>query len=150
MVDIREVPRVEDLFGISDKLLREHWDEVALNKHLMVLNPDWEQYQKMCDAGVLLSLAAYDNGELVGYSINVVTNHPHYKHLMVLRNDLLFVSKQYRNSSIGMRLMSETEEKAKSRGVKLVLWHAKQGTALDYLLSRRGYMTQDIIYSKEI
>lgn len=149
MVEIREVD-VEDLFGVADKLLAEHWDEVALNKHIMVLDPDIDAYLAMRDSGFLLCVAAYDKGELVGYSINILKHHPHYKQLTVVQNDLLFVTKAYRKSGVGVRLIRETESKAKKLGVQMVLWHAKQHSTLDQLLLSKGYQVQDIIYSKEL
>ena len=96
-------------------------------------------------------LAAYDGDEVVGYAVSIIApSHLHYADLCYVSNDALFVKKSHRGGSTGLRLMRETERIAKERGAKLVLWHAKEGTRLDALLTRLGYGVQDIIFSKEL
>lgn len=131
-------------------LLRAHWEEIARNKGLMVLAPDWDRYAAIEASGTLFVLGAYDDaGELVGYSVTFVDTHLHYSGLVCATNDVLFVAPEHRGG-LGRQLMAETEREATARGARLLLWHAKQGTALDALLPRLGYAVQDIIYSKEL
>ncbi len=134
----------------NEKLQKEHWDEIARNKHIMILNPDNERYGKLEDAGLLLSLGAFDNESLVGYSINFITTNLHYKELTYLDNDVLFLSKKYRVGRNGIRLIKETEKKAKEHGARMCLWHAKKNTTLEKILPKMGYNIQDIIFSKEL
>lgn len=131
-------------------IFAEHWDEIALNKQVMVLKPDSERYRFMEAAGGMFILAAYADGELVGYSFNFVMNHLHYADLCVASNDLLFVAKAHRKSRLGLQLIRATEEAAKERGARLMLWHAKPDTALVELMPRLGYGVQDVIFSREI
>jgi GNAT superfamily N-acetyltransferase len=149
--EIREVT-VDDVLGNprSLELFVEHWDEIALNKQVMVLKPDTERYRAMESAGMVLILAAYLGDELVGYSVNFLTHHLHYADLHVASNDLLFVTPEYRASRVGLQLIRATEAAAKERGAKLMLWHAKEHTALATLMPRLGYGVQDIIFSREI
>lgn len=131
-------------------LFREHYDEIARNKAVMVLSPDWPKYEAMEQAGLLLALSAWIGDELVGYSVGFITAHLHYSELRYYQNDVLFVARPHRASRLGLRLIAETEERAAAQGARLVVWHAKQGTALDALLPRLGYGVQDIIYSREV
>lgn len=147
-LEIREGSFEEVIDKLS--LLEEHWQEVAKNKHLMVLKPDYEKYKAMEDAGALLSLIAYENNEVVGYSINFLTNHIHYADLLTCYNDVLFVKLEKRKSPLGLRLIGYTERAAREKGAKLMLWHAKQNTALDSILSNRRLNVQEIVYSKEL
>lgn len=145
---IREVP-IGDVFAGSGSLFQQHWDEIALNKNLMVLKPDREQYEAIEALGRLLVLAVFDAvGEMVGYSVTIVMPHLHYADLRVASNDVLFVSKPYRRTRLGLQLIRETEEKAKARGARLMLWHAKQGTALEALMPKLGYGVQDVVFSR--
>ncbi len=34
-------------------LIQRHWEDIALNKDKIKLNPDWEAYQKLEQAGML-------------------------------------------------------------------------------------------------
>lgn len=143
---------VADMANHAREMFREHWEEVAKLKHLMVLSPNWDRYGQLAVAGVLLAIAAWEGPRMVGYSANVITNHLHYRDLVVCQNDVLFVAQSHRKSSVGLRLMRETERLAAERGAKLVLWHAKPETTLDRMLGREGsgYSVQDIIYAKEL
>lgn len=141
------VERIDEIWG----LLKAHWREVARNKNVMVLNPDRERYEELDRQGGLLTLAVLDaDNEVVGYSVSFIGPHIHYAALRVCNNDILFLREDLRNSTIGLRLLRETEKAAAEHGAKLMLWHAKQGTSLDKILPRQGYGVQDVIYSKEI
>lgn len=149
MYEIRE-STASEMLAQADRLFSEHWDEIALNKQVMVLKPDGERYLSIEKAGGLFILVAYKDGELVGYSVNFVLNHLHYADLCIASNDLLFVAKAHRKSRLGLQLIKATEREAKTRGARLVLWHAKPETALVELMPKLGYRVQDIIYSREV
>lgn len=131
-------------------MLRAHYDEVALHKDVMVLRPRWDAYQRMQAANQCFILGARIAGKLVGYTTNFIAPHMHYASLVVCQNDAVFVLPEHRKTSLGLRLMKDTEAEAKARGARLMLWHAKEGTRLDSVLSRMGYGVQDIIYSRRL
>jgi len=149
MYSIREATASEMLAHASE-LFAEHYDEIALNKQVMQLKPDADKYLELEANGSLFILAAYSDGNLVGYSVNFTTSHMHYSDLIVASNDLLFVSKPHRKGKVGLKLIKATEAKARDVGAKLMLWHAKPDTALVELLPRLGYGVQDIIFSTEV
>jgi GNAT superfamily N-acetyltransferase len=147
--DVRIVP-VADILARED-LLYEHWQEIARNKDVMILNPLADRYDAMERAGVLLCLAAFVDDVMVGYSATVVAPHLHYGGLVYGSNDVLFVQAEHRRGSLGLRLIRDTERHAAQRGARLMLWHAKQGSALDVMLGRlKQYAVQDIIYSRAL
>ena len=131
-------------------MVRRHWEEVALHKGLMRLDPDWLRYRAMEQRGLLLALALEVDGEVVGYTLGTVAPHLHYQDLMVYANDAVFVDAKHRGGGVGLRLMRETERVAKSRGAQMAAWHAKQGTRMDALMPRLGYGVQDIIYTRAL
>ncbi len=149
MAEIREIVASECIEHAAPLLL-EHWEEVAKNKQVMVLNPDVERYRLMESAGMVMSLGAFIDGEMVGYSVSFIGTHLHYAGLIYANNDVIYVRKDCRNGKAGVQLIKETERMAKERGAKLMLWHAKESTAFDSLLPRLGYGVQDVIYSKGI
>lgn len=148
-LEIRE-EYVSDKFEEIKSLTEEHWQEITLNKELMKLKPVYKAYELMDQYKSALSLFAYVDEKLVGYSINFVHPHLHYADLMTCHNDLLFLSPAYRNSPIGLKLIRETVKKAKERGAKVMSWHAKKGSTLDKLLERMDYKVQDIVYYKPL
>lgn len=141
---------IADKIAHCSSLIDEHWHESARNKHLMVLKPDVARYASLEALGCLLSLVAYVDDEVVGYSVNVIGPHLHYSDLICAHNDVLFVAKSHRESPLGLRLVRDTERACKARGAHLMLWHAKENTTLAKILPRMGCKTQEIIYSKEL
>jgi GNAT superfamily N-acetyltransferase len=128
-------------------LLAAHREELTVYPEIMQLSPDVETYLRLEDAGKLLSLGVFDHDELIGYSVNVVTRNLHYD-LRVCQNDVLYLTPEHRLGPLGLRLIRDTERHAREAGAKLMLWHAKQGTALDGLLPRLDYQVQEIMYSR--
>lgn len=149
MYEIKEVNFQEKYEDISE-LIKEHWDELAKNKELMVLSPDWERYFSLEKSGNLLSLFVYFEGNCVGYSINILSTPIHYKNLPCAYNDVILLKKEHRNSPIGIRLIKETKKKAKERGCKLLFWHVKENTSISKILPRLGSKVQEVIYSDEL
>ncbi len=144
---------IRDILDRGD-LTRAHYDEIARNKGVMVLDPDWPRYEALEQAGSLLVFGAFAGDELVGYAINIVGPHLHYRGLLMVHNDVIFVAKEHRGGRLGIVLIREVEKAAENlrKGLgfehHMVSWHAKPNTALDELLPRLGYGVQDIIYTK--
>lgn len=143
---------VASLRSDIEGLIPAHYEELAKRKDLMRLQPDWDKYKLIEDAGMLLALSAYVDDKLAGYSINIIDSHLHYSGLRYAQNDLLFLHKDYRTGSLGLRLIRETQIAARERGAGMMMWHAKPGTTLHKLLqlrAKRGRVqVQDIIYSE--
>ncbi len=156
-LDQNRVPKTEirlctlaDIEGRTDSLFQEHYEEIARNKGIMVLKPNWPQYYAVEEAGALFVHVAIQADEIIGYSVNFVQHHFHYADMKYCQNDVLFVKNELRGGRVGLRLMKATENHAKSLGCKLMLWHCKPDTPLNEILPRLNYGVQDVIYSKEI
>ena len=87
--EIRGHPGVQALF-------EQHYEEVALHKEVMQLDPGWNNYYALEKQGVLLVLGAFVDQALVGYSVSFFTEHLHHQQLLVCHNDLLFVEPSHR------------------------------------------------------
>ena len=135
---------------IADHLFEEHYDEIARNKRIMKLKPNYKLYEALDSEGWLFIYVAMQGNVCIGYSMNIMMHHLHYADLRVAQNDILFVKKELRGGRLGLRLLRATEDHARSNGCKLMLWHAKENTALDKLLPKLKYGVQEIMYSKEI
>ncbi len=133
---------------LAGELVRRHYDELAVHPSVMELAPDLDGYARLEAAGSLIALGAFDDADLIAYSVTIVHDkHLHYAGLRVAMNDVLFVDAPHRGSRIGLDLIAATEAEAKSRGCAMVVWHAKPDTALHAILTK-GYAVQDIAFSK--
>ena len=135
---------------LADPLFEEHYEEIARNKQIMKLKPNYQLYEALNSTGWLFIYVAMRDDVCIGYSMNIMMHHLHYADLRIAQNDILFVKKEFRGGRLGLRLLKVTEDHARSEGCKLMLWHAKENTALAELLPKLKYGVQEIMYSKEI
>ena len=145
-----ELATLADWKAKAEPLFQEHYEEIARNKDLMKLNVNWPLYEELNDKQALFVYLAMRDNVCIGYSLNLITSHLHYADLMYALNDVLFVKKEFRGGRLGLRLLRVTEDHARSEGCKLMLWHAKENTALAKLLPKLKYGVQEIMYSREI
>lgn len=148
MPDIREITATDHIAS-AWPLLEAHRIELSTNPDLMKLKPDLATYLRLEDNQALLSLGVFDEeGEIIGYSVNIIASNLHYSDVVMCQNDVLWLHPDHRFGPLGLRLIRETERRAKERGCHMILWHAKMDTQFMALLSKLGYRVQDVIYSR--
>jgi len=129
-------------------LLEKHWEEIALNKDTIKLNPDWDAYADLEDAGILKIFTARLDGKLIGYFVTFVRSHIHYKDHLFAYNDILYLDKDYRKGFTGSKLMKFAEKCLKEDGVTVLVVNTKRHKPFDVLLKWLGYKHIENIYSK--
>ena len=137
----------KEAFGEADALMAKHWEEIARNKHLLVLNPDVERYEIMEKKGDLLLVTARSAGALVGYFLWVLGTHSHYKDVLVAEEDLHYLTPECRLGLIGYNFMKFSRQAALDRGAKLLVVREKLGHEHPALMKRLGYMPTEIAYT---
>ena len=75
----------------AKELLERHWEEIAVNKDKIKLNPHWEAYVDLEDSGQLRIFTARENGKLIGYFVVIVGVNLHYKDHVFAVNDILYL-----------------------------------------------------------
>lgn len=131
-------------------LYKDNFEEVYGSNLPYPLDVNWGQFEKMDELGLGLGLYAYYEGVIVGYSINILTPSLHSKNVVSCTNDVLYVDPIFRDTSLGLRLIKETEEAAKERGADVMFWFAPIDSPLDKILQRKKYKRWDTIYSKDL
>lgn len=129
-------------------LLERHWEEIAVNKDKIKLNPDWEMYAKLEDAGVLGIYTARRDGKLIGYFVVVAERNIHYKDHIFAVNDIIYLAPEYRKGMVGFRLIKYAEQDLKSLGVSTLTINTKVHKPFDPLLERMGFSLKERVYSK--
>jgi len=143
----------ETLFDVIEEvqpLLDAHYLELAKNRERVKLDPDWTRYAEMERAGTMLLFTARKDQRLIGYAAFFACPHPHYRDLMLVSNDLLFLDAEHRVGRTGVRLIKFCEEQVRAQysGEVCITWHAKEQTTLAAILPRMSYGVQDIVFSK--
>lgn len=129
-------------------LIQDHWEEIALNKSAIKLNPDWDAYHNLEDNGILKVFTARFDGELIGYFVVLIRNHIHYKDHVFAANDVLFLKQEYRKGLTGAKLMKFAEKCLKEDGVSVLVVNTKRHKPFDKLLEWLGYSHVENVYSK--
>lgn len=143
--------KIEPVLECKDEmlsLLDEHYEELTLNKEVVKLNPDWEEYHKREINNKFVFISMRESGKLIGYSAWFIGPHIHYKDLVVAVNDVIFLKKEYRSGTNGIKLLKKSEEIVKGLGVNKITWHIKESNNFIPILKRMRYSTEDIIVGK--
>ena len=124
----------------------EHRKEINLFDR--PLDPDFDSYLALEQAGFLKSYTLRDDGELVGYVLYHVYNHLHHREVKVAQMDLIYVKPSHRLS--GLKLLRYTEEALTKEGVSFILTGAPEISRLGGVLEKKGYKVFEKMYIKEI
>jgi len=149
MTDIvYQVERVTDILDEIKPLLEAHWQEIALYKDQFPLNPDYNQYKLLDQAGVVHVVTARNDGDLIGYYISFIMPHLHYQDCIVAMNDVLFIKSEYRKGRAGMKMIAFAEQELKKLGVHRMMIHVNTQHDFSPLLTRMGFTETERNFEK--
>lgn len=140
--------KLDDIIPNVKELLLDHYQELTLNKARVKLKPVWTRYANMEKHNRFYAVTARDSGSIVGYSGFIVQPHLHYGDILVAQNDVLFLKKEYRLGTTGIRLLKFSEQCMKDIGVNKITWHVKYSNDFRPILHRMGYADEDVIVGK--
>ena len=131
-----------------EELIRLHWEEIALNKEVIKLNPDWESYGALEEAGTLKIFTARNGSNLVGYFVVLVGRSLHYKDHIFAENDIIYLHKDYRKGYTGIKLIKFAEKCLKEDGVSILKVNTKVHQPFDTLMSFLKFNLIERVYTK--
>ena len=131
-------------------LLIDHWENIALNKDTIALDPLWDTYRKLEETGSLKIITARQEKKLVGYAAYVISPSLHYSDQIIADADVFWLDPDYRKGMAGMRLFKHAEKVLKSYGVTRVLNKVKIHFDVGKVFERMGYDPIERVYSKSL
>jgi GNAT superfamily N-acetyltransferase len=131
-------------------MLPGHWEELALNKDKVPLDPRWDIYQKMDAAGELLLVTLRKDGAAIGYFIGFVHPGLHYKTCLTYCMDIFYVHPDHRGGNGGCLMIKCLEHELRRRGVQRIFMGTKNHKPAGKLFERLGYLEVETYYSKWI
>lgn len=150
MFDFKTITDIAAIRPVIEPLLEQHYAELTLDKDVIRLQPNWEQYQQLYNAGKLFALGAYYYDQLVGYSVFFLRNHIHYSDAIIADNDVLFLAPAFRVGRLGIELLRRSEQHLQELGVTKITWHVKTSRDFRTILTRMGYVEEDIIMGRAL
>lgn len=145
-----QIEKLSNVLSEMKPLLQKHWEEVALHKDVIKLNPDYDEYQELEDAGVVRIATARDGEALIGYFITMSQPHLHYKDHIYAVNDILYLSEEYRGADTAVGLFQFAEKDLKDLGVDVLIISMKTAKPFDALCEALGHTNVERTYSKFI
>lgn len=145
-----QVEAYQDCLPELQAIYPAHWEELALNKDKVPLNPMWEVYDALDAAGEVMLVTLRKAGKLVGYFIGFIKPSLHYRDCLTLTMDIYFTTKEVRGGTAGLRLFRAVEKEAKRRGVHRIFHGSKLHRDSSRLFQAMGYAPVEVYHSKWI
>jgi GNAT superfamily N-acetyltransferase len=136
-----------DFIAEAKPLLPLHWEELALNKDKVPLDPQYDVYAERERLGQTLIITVRVDSQLVGYFIGFVNPGLHYKTCLTCIMDIFYIHPDHRGSGMGFTLFKEVERECKRRGVQRLFVGSKLHKDVSYLFEKLGYEEVERYYS---
>lgn len=128
-------------------LFIRQWEELAHNKESIILEPDWERYFWLAQAGMLAVLTVRDDGVLVGYYFAIVQRHLHYASSVTAFTDIYWMMPECRRGWAGYRMLKAMVEFLRSIGVQRMLSMEKLTHPHAAIFRRLGFKPVETVYA---
>jgi GNAT superfamily N-acetyltransferase len=124
-----------------------HWEELALNKDEVPLDPQYDVYDRKDACGEVMVMTLREAGKLAGYFIGFVGPGLHYKTCLTLTMDIFWIAPEHRGKMGGNKLFKAVEVEARRRGVQRMFVGSKCHKDASFLFERLGYERVEVFYS---
>jgi L-amino acid N-acyltransferase YncA len=131
------------------ELVQPHWEELAMDKDKIPLDINWDHYRECDQRGILqLTTARTSVGNLAGYWITIINQHPHYQSTVFGLQDSYFLHPSHRHGNVGMGLMLAAVENCKKAGAKSMIGSHKEHVNIGGLFEFCGWKKVGSLYQK--
>jgi GNAT superfamily N-acetyltransferase len=142
----------EDVNGLDflyelEQIFPEHYEELCVTKDFP-LDPDYDAYRRLAQAGMLRCITCRMGGDLIGYIVFTIQPHLHYRSCKTAFEDIYYVKKEFRKGRIGIKLFQYAEKVLKEHGVNRIIMHTKIHLDNSRLFEYLGYKHTDKLYTK--
>jgi len=126
------LPELKPLFPL-------HYQELALNKDKVPLQPNYGLYIQRDRAGEVFFVALRESGSLIGYFVGFIAPGLHYSTCLTLTMDILYVHPDKRKEGAGVILFDAVKAEAKRRGVQRVFVGEKVHSPIGPFFEAQGF-----------
>lgn len=146
--------RFSDIAGELAPLWKLHWSEIALDRDIVPLDPNWDFYEFLDRGGALAILTARSRkGKLAGYIFNRLGPHDHYVSTIFAHTEMFWLHPFFRKGWQPVKMFQANLRGLKERSVVVASisfkLHFKDGR-VGQLLARLGYEPADIVLRKRL
>ena len=128
-------------------ILPIHWEELALHKEKVPLDPQYNVYLERDAQGGVISITAREDGKLIGYFVGFIAPGLHYQTCLTCTMDIFYVHPDHRGGGTGYHLFKSAEKELKRRGVQRLFVGSKLHKDASWLFEKLGYEEVERYYS---
>jgi GNAT superfamily N-acetyltransferase len=125
-----------------------HWEELALNKDKVPLDPQWHVYDERDRRGELQLMVLREDGRIVGYYIGFIAPGLHYATCLTATMDIFYIHPEHRRGRNGIILFQAVEKELRRRGVQRWFVGAKLHRDASPLFKRLGFEPVETYHTK--
>ncbi len=144
-----QVVKWREFYPEAKPLMREHWEEIAIDRERIPLSLNEERYQQLADLGMLHVLAAREGAELAGYYVALLLPHIHYQDAGLMAfTDFYFLAPRFRRGHAGVQMFVEAERTLREAGVVKAYLSCKAHRDISPIFEALGWKFSDKSYTK--
>ena len=131
-------------------LFKRHWEELALNRDTIPLDPDWQRYMAMDVGGVLKITTARCGNTLAGYIFNLVNTHLHYRSTLFANIEMFWLDPAYRGGTFAVKWFRQNDKMLRDMGVQKIVVTTKNhymAGRVGSVFRRLGYKPIETVWS---
>lgn len=137
----------EQLGNEAEELIGIHHAEVSGEIADFPARVPYDKYGDFEQLGLLRVFTARHESRLVGYNVFAFIEH-HQHGVNFASHDTLFLHKEFRKGTTGIKFLKWCDEQLKNDGALFVTQHSSVSLDLEKLLLRMGYKLAEKIYLK--
>jgi N-acetylglutamate synthase-like GNAT family acetyltransferase len=137
-----------DVVDEMKPLFVRHWQEIGVDRDVVLMDMDYEMYDKYHEIGYLKIVTVREAGKLVGYCMALLCTHLHYRSTLFGLGDLYYIAPEHRKGSAGLRMFMEMEKLMRSLGAKKLTTITKMHHDLSPMFEKLGWKSVEKTFSK--
>lgn len=146
-----QIESFTERLGELKALFPEHWQELALNRDKVPLDPQYDVYVAREARGELLLVTMRNDGEIKGYFIGFIAPGLHYRTCLTCTMDIFYIHPDLRAKGMpGVRLFRAVEKELRRRGVQRWFAGSKVQADASALFEFLDFERVEVYYSKWI
>lgn len=133
--------------ALFKSLFDTHWEDLALNKDRIKLDPQYEVYKQKERTGELFAASVMEDGRIIGYYIGFIGRALHYQGMLMCTPDIYYIHPAYRFKNAGTILFNFVKSELKRRGIQYWVVGDKNHKSLGAFFEMHGFSKIENYYS---
>lgn len=143
-----QIERFTDILRELQVLFPRHWEELALNRDKVPLDPMYEIYLQRDTLNQVIVVTLREEGYIRGYFIGFINPGLHYRNCLTCIMDIFYVDPAHRNKMGGLMIFRALEKECKRRGVQRMFVGSKVHKDASKLFEALKFTKVEVFYSK--